>query len=161
MITCGSRKRALVAFCAVLIMALMLPAWAEQGEESEKWGYFERSVYLRENPVAGDRVLMTIYRRTPLHATEINKGWGLVTHLGKTGYVHLKDMLPLPEVTDSEPQLLYTVDTRYMRAYPLEQAEVLLRVPAETPVTVDGKSRQFARAHCQRPNRLLAAKRSA
>ena len=74
MITCGSRKRVLVAFCAVLIMALMLPAWAEQGEESEKWGYFERSVS-RENPVAGDRVLMTIYRRTPCtHRRSIRAG---------------------------------------------------------------------------------------
>lgn len=133
----------LLAFLCLLLA--LLPAALAEDVPAPFTGYFEKTVFLRPAPAASSESLASIPAGTPIDLVPVNDRFAEVTYQGKTGYVYYADVLLLPEDEAVEAYLAYLPENKYLFSLPLDEAEVLLTVQAETPVTVTAEAGRFLR----------------
>ena len=129
----------------LLTVMLLLPLWAA-GEETRAsfWGYFDRIVYIRPEP--GSNVsLGFIPAETPVELTPMDELFARVNYSGKEGCVYYVGVRDLPRETPVTPYAAYLPNAKYLFAQPMDRAESLLTIPAETPVTVTATVGKFVR----------------
>ena len=130
----------------ILLAAVLLLPLCALGEEAPDafWGYFDRIVYIRPEP-GSDVSLGFIPAETPVELTPMDGLFAQVTYNGKTGYVYYKGVRDLPQDTPVTPYTAYLPNAKYLFAKPMDRAEALLTIPAETPVTVTATVGKFVR----------------
>ena len=129
----------------LLVLALLMPLCALGEEPAETfWGYFDRIVYIRPEP-GSDVSLGFIPAETPVELTPMDERFARVKYDGKEGCVYYVGVRDLPEDTPVTPYAAYLPSAKYLFAHPMDRAESLLTIPAETPVTVTASVGKFLR----------------
>ena len=132
----------------LLILFLCLPAVCAQ-EDAPITGYFETMTSIYDRSRGYNDGIGRIPNYTPLvleRPTEPgHKGYALVTYGEITGYVRLYGLLPLPTDKPDERagQTMYAKDVRVLREMGLHGAQVLKRLPPETPFVVLARSKHM------------------
>lgn len=125
------------------LLALMLPLVCLAEEMPEPfWGYFDRIVYIRPEP-GSEETRGFVPAETPLYLTPMDERYAQVSYNGSTGCVYYVGVLPMPEETPVEAYTAYLPSAKYLFAKPMDRAEALLTIPAETPVTVTAAVGRF------------------
>lgn len=128
----------------LLVLLLLLLPLAALGEALPEpfMGYFEDTVYIRPTPAPGD-TLGHIPANTPVMLAPVDDRYAQVTYNGRTGYVYYVAVKSMPEETPLTPYTAYLPNAKYLFAAPMDRAESLLTIPAETPVTVTASVGRF------------------
>ncbi|MBE5797132.1 MAG: hypothetical protein E7327_07120 [Clostridiales bacterium] len=129
----------------ILLCIMLLPLWALAELPEPFTGYFEKVMFLRPAPAASSDSLATIPEGTPLLLEPVNERFARATYQGKTGYVYYAEVKPMPQERKVEPYPAYLPQNKYLFALPMDNAEVLMTVQAETPVTVTARTDRFLR----------------
>lgn len=112
-------------------------------------GYSDKAVFLRPAPAASSDYLASIPPETPFELEPVSDTFARVTWQGRTGYVYYPTVRRMPKETPVEPHLVYLPENKYLFALPLDGADPLLTVQAETPVTALAETDRFLRIEAQ------------
>ena len=130
-------------FLCVFLLLLPLCALGEEAAESF-WGYFDRIVYIRPEPNSSVS-LGFIPAETPVELTPMDDRFARVNYQGKEGCVYYVGVKDMPKETPVTPYGAYLPNAKYLFAQPMDRAESLMTIPAETPVTVTATVGKFVR----------------
>ncbi len=135
-------RRAAAFACVLCALLLLFPASRAEGDNAPLHGFYETIATIYDRSGGSNKGIGRIPRYTPLVLTMPaepgHSGYAQVTYDGMTGYVRLYGLLPLPE-DKPDPragQTMYASDVRVLREQSLHGAQVLRRLPPETPFTV-------------------------
>ena len=137
----------LAAACALLLLALCLPALSLAAEGETRVGFFEYDATIYDRSSGYNVGIGSIPMNTPVTLNQVNqeghKGYGVVTYGDITGFVRTYELQPMPKdgPDDRAGKEYYAPDVRMLREHPLHGAQVLKRLPPETLFTALARSK--------------------
>lgn len=149
----GKRRSRGLLLCAVLL-ALLLAGLRMPGASAEssaaaqpgetRTGYFAEKIFLRPEPVFSMDYVDIIPPCTIVTVTVADGEWAsYTTPAGKTGYVKLAKMLPVPEYEADEEHYVYGESRVQVRMLPIYDSPVVYTAAAYELLTVDGHVKGF------------------
>ena len=135
-------KRLAALLIALFLLGALSFALAEDQPETLS-GYFERETYIREKPESSDVWLAKIPPLSPVRLTPIDDRYAAITYGDVEGYIFYQGFKSMPEETPEEEFTVYLSGNKYFYDAPLHNANILLVMQAETPMTVVASVRNY------------------